>query len=278
MTQPTHDELRARAAATYNAASDHYDAPENTFWGRYGSRTIDRLALQPGMRVLDVCAGSGASAIHAATVVGRTGGVLAVDCADDLLGRLRAKAQARGYDHLEARSGDLMHLDTNGEQFDAVVCVFGIFFVADMVEAVRRLWRAVAPGGRLAVTTWGPRLFEPLNTQFWDAVRAERPDLYKGFNPWDTVTEPASLRQLLLDGGVAEAQVVAETGRHPIPSPQAWWALVMGSGYRGTVERLTLEARDRVRAHNLAYVVDNRVAEVETNVVYAVASKRAGAS
>jgi SAM-dependent methyltransferase len=74
--------------------------------------------------------------------------------------------------------------------FDAVICVFGIFFVPDMEEAVQALWALLRPGGQLAITTWGPRFFEPANTAFWNGVRAERADLYKGFNPWDRISEP----------------------------------------------------------------------------------------
>ncbi len=266
----THSEVKARVAATYNAASDAYDAPENSFWSRYGARTVERLQLQPGMRVLDVCAGSGASAIPAAEAVGPAGRVVAVDIADELLERLRAKAASRGLRQLDARAGDLLHLDQGEAAFDAVICVFGIFFVTDMPEAIRQLWRAVAPGGRLAITTWGPRLFEPLNKQFWDAVRVERPDLYKQFNPWDSVTEPEMLRALLAQAGITHADVVAERGSHPIATPSAWWTLVMGSGYRGTMEQLTPDARERVRAHNQRYIETQRVSEVETNVVFAI--------
>jgi ubiquinone/menaquinone biosynthesis C-methylase UbiE len=271
----SHEDLKARAAATYNAAADWYDAPENTFWARFGARTIDRLRLKPGLSVLDVCSGSGASAIPAAEAVGPTGHVLAVDIAEELLVRLREKALARGLPQLEASRGDLLHLDTAGMTFDAVVCVFGVFFVADMSSAIRQLWSRVAPGGQLAITTWGPRLFEPANTQFWEAVRHERPDLYKQFNPWDTITEAEALRELLTTAGVADPHVVAEPGTHPLSSPAAWWALLMGSGYRGTLEQLDPAARERVKAHNLRYLTAAGVTEVETNVVYATAMKRA---
>jgi ubiquinone/menaquinone biosynthesis C-methylase UbiE len=47
------------------------------------------------------------------------------------------------------------------ERFDAIVSVFSIFFVSDMASQVRELWRMVRPGGSLAITTWGPRMFEP---------------------------------------------------------------------------------------------------------------------
>ncbi len=45
--------------------------------------------------------------------------------------------------------------------FDAVVCVFGLFFVPDMEAQVAELWRMVRPGGQLAITTWGPGIFAP---------------------------------------------------------------------------------------------------------------------
>ena len=54
--------------------------------------------------------------------------------------------------------------------FDAVVSVFSLFFVTDMVAEVRELWRVLRPGGKLAITTWGPRMFEPGSQAFWLAV------------------------------------------------------------------------------------------------------------
>jgi ubiquinone/menaquinone biosynthesis C-methylase UbiE len=269
---PSHEELKARAAAAYDAASDWYDSPDNTFWERFGRGTIARLALEPGMHVLDVCSGSGASAIPAAEAVGRSGRVVANDISERLLALLSRKADGRGLRQLECRVQDLMTLALD-ERFDAAVCVFGIFFVADMVEGIRRLWAHVKPGGVLAITTWGPRLFEPANSAFWDAVREERPDLYKRFSPWDTITEPDALGDLLSRAGVVNARVAAEPATHALATPESWWALVQGSGYRATLEQLTAEARERVRRHNLEFVRANGVTEVETNVIYAIARK-----
>jgi hypothetical protein len=113
--------------------------------------------------------------------------------------------------------------------------------------AIRHLWSRVAPGGQLAITTWGPRLFEPANTRFWDAVRCERPDLYKQFNPWDSITEPEALQHLMTSAGVPNAQLVAEPATHPLSTPSAWWTLVLGSGYRRTIEQLSRDARERVK-------------------------------
>lgn len=266
-------EAQARAAATYNAAADAYDDPANSFWGRFGRRTVERLELPAGARVLDVCCGSGASALPAAEHVGPTGSVLGVDLATDLLALARRKAAARGLANVEFRTGDMLDLGLPAAHFDAVVCVFGVFFVPDVPAAVRALWQVVRPGGRLAVTTWGPRFFEPANTAFWDAVRAVRTDLYKGFNPWDRICDPAALQTVLREGGVDSAEIVDEPGEHAIPSPEAWWAAILGSGYRGTLEQLDDEGRERVRRANLDYVRRSGVRAIEANVVYAIATK-----
>ena len=196
---PTPPDARRKAAATYDAAADAFDHPSNSFWSRFGLRTIERLDLGPGLRVLDACCGSGASAIPAAERVGPRGSVLGVDLAANLLALARAKASERRLCHAEFREGDLLALELEAASFDAVVCVFGIFFVPDMPAAVRELWRFVKPGGRLAITTWGPRLFEPVNSVFWRAVGERRPELQKSFNPWDRITEAEAVRTAVIN-------------------------------------------------------------------------------
>jgi ubiquinone/menaquinone biosynthesis C-methylase UbiE len=267
------EEARAKAAATYNAASDHYDEPALSFWDRFGRRTVERLSLLPGAHVLDVCSGSGASALPAAERVAPDGYVLAVDLAKGLLDLARAKAGRRGLSNIEFRVGDFEELGLPDKSFDAVICVFGIFFVPDMSRAVGELWRMVRPGGQLAITTWGPNFCEPANTIFWDTVRMERPDLYKGFNPWDRICDSQSVKAMLKEAEVGASDVVAEDGRQTFDSPDDWWTVVLGSGYRGTIEQLDREARERVRQANLSHVRNSQMRAVETNVVYAVARK-----
>jgi len=271
---PTLAEAKAKAAATYNAAADTYDEPANAFWERFGRETIRRLAPARGSRLLDVCCGSGASALPAAESVGPEGSVLGVDLAEKLLARARAKAAKRGLHNVQFRAGDMTDLRLPAAHFDAVVCVFGIFFVPDMAAAVRGLWNVVRPGGKLAITTWGPHWFEPGSTAFWNSIRDVRPDLHKGFNPWDRIVDPSALNEVLRKGGIEHAEVVAESGEHPIASPEAWWAAVMGSGYRGTVDQLDAEGREYVRKTNLAFIQRSGIRAVEANVLYALAIKR----
>jgi ubiquinone/menaquinone biosynthesis C-methylase UbiE len=274
MTTNITGEAQSRAAFAYNAAADFYDASPLSFWNYFGRRTIELLSLPIGSRVLDVCCGAGASALPAAQVVGQAGKVIGIDLSEKLLELARTKAT--GLSNIEFELGDMLALRFSTESFDAVVCVFGIFFVPDMHMGVRELWRCVRPGGQLAVTTWGPNFFEPANSAFWRSIKEVRPDLHKSFNPWDRINNQASLKAILKEGGVESPKIIAENRSHPIHSAEDWWTILLGSGYRGTIEQLNPSERERVRKANLAFIRDQKTSSIETNVLYALATKRLG--
>jgi len=262
-----------RAAFTYNAAADCFDASPLSFWDYFGRRTIELALLPIGSRVLDVCCGTGASALPAAEAVGPKGHVIGVDLAKQLLELARTKAIQRNLGNIEFEVGDMLSMRFPVASFDAVVCVFGIFFVPDMPRAVSELWSRIRPGGKLSVTTWGPNFCEPASDAFWRSIKEVRPDLYKGFNPWDRIDNPASLAKILDEGGVASPKIIAENRLHPINSAEDWWTIVLGTGYRGTIEQLTLAEQQKVREANLAFIRDKKISAVETNVLYALATK-----
>ncbi len=265
---------KQQARAAYDAASDVYDAGPLSFWERFGRRTIERLELARGQQVLDVCSGSGASAIPAAERVGSTGRVVAVDLSAGMLELARAKCRARGLEQVELRQGDLESLGYPDGHFDAVVCVFGIFFLPDMARGVRELWRMVRQGGQLAITTWGQGFLEPASSIFWETVRAEQPELFRGFNPWDVVHSEELLLRLMSAGGIAAPRASSEDAWHALSSPEDWWTIVLGTGYRGTTERLGQEARERVRRANVQEVARRAIRSVQVGVVFGHARKQ----
>ena len=267
------DPVKLKAATAYNAAADHFDDEALGLWAKYGRRSVARLALPSGATVLDVGCGTGTSAIPAAENVGPKGKVIAVDLADRLLAIARRKAVARNLENIEFRHGDMENLEYPDQHFDAVICVFAIFFVQDVAKQIRELWRMVRPNGQLAITTWGPRVWEPGSTGWWAAVKELRPDLHAAFNPWDRIADSASLRKLFTKAGIAEPAIVAEDGRQKLRSPEDWWTMVLGSGYRWTVDQMEPEMAERLRNANLAWIRSHNVTSVETNVIYAVARK-----
>ncbi|HZF63724.1 MAG TPA: class I SAM-dependent methyltransferase [Chitinophagaceae bacterium] len=263
-----------KAAKTYNAAADFFDDEALSFWNKYGSATVSRLQLAKGASVLDVACGSGASALPAAEAVGGDGKVIAVDLSENLLLLGRAKASAGGINNIDFVCKDMTALPYPDEKFDAVICVFGIFFVPDMVALLKEFWRMVKPGGKLAVTTWGPHLFAPVYDIWRAAVKTERPDLYSAFNPWDLITDVHSVRNLFNSAGIVQVDVVSESGHQPLHAPNDWWKIVLGSGLRWTVDQMGVDAALRVREQNSQWIETNDIRAIETNVIYAIAAKK----
>ena len=270
------DAAKLKAATTYNAAADHFDDAPLAFWARIGQRTVDRLPLRAGHRVLDVGCGTGASAIPAAERVGPTGQIIGVDLAERLLSIGRQKAKARQLANLQFETADMERLGYPDASFDAIVSVFSIFFVPDMTKQVRELWRMVRPGGWLAITTWGPRMFQPGTSTWWSSVGDVRPDLANPVSPWERIVEPQALKDLFLEAGLPAPEIAAEESRQPLRSPDDWWTIVLGSGFRWTVEQLGPEAAEKVRQRNLKLLRASRVASVETNALFATVQKLLG--
>jgi SAM-dependent methyltransferase len=199
--------------------------------------------------------------------------VVGIDVAAPLLDAARARAAREGLRNVEFRLGDARATGLPDGSFDAVVCVFGVFFVADMEAFVAELWRLVRPGGSLAVTTWGPGLFEPANSVFWETVRELEPSLFKAFNPWDQITTPSALAQLLDRSGVPDASVEAAAGEQALERPDDFWDVVLGSGYRATVEALGPAEREALHDRVLAKLRAQATLTLRTDVVFATARR-----
>lgn len=263
-------------AAAYDAAADHYDARANSFWDRFSRRTLEHLAPRPGDRILDVGCGSGAFAIPAAEAVAPAGHVVGVDLSSGLLALARRKAAERGFANLTFEQRDFLSLEKPARGYDAVVSVFSIFFVSDMTAAARHLWTLVGPGGALSITSWGPDFAEPATALFWRSITACRPDIQRPESPWERLSSAVALRELLADSGAMDVHVIAEPGEHVLESPEDWWTIVMGSGFRATVERLSEAERARVRQENLDAIRAAGIRAVQMNTVYGIARKPEG--
>ena len=266
-------EHAARAARTYTAAADHYLHPPLGFWDRWGAATVARLPLSSGDAVLDVCCGAGASALPAARAVGPSGNVLGLDLAEPLLALARQRAATLGLRNVSFRECDATAAGLESGSFDAVVCVFGVFFAADMAGFVAEMWRLVRPGGKLAITTWGPGWCEPASSRFWGFVRDVEPSLFRAYNPWDEITTPAALAELFDRADVDRAVTRAQAREHRLADPADFWDIVLGSGYRATVEAVGDKQRDRLRERVVGELRARSVTSLRSDVVFGSAAR-----
>ena len=220
--------VKLKAEKAYNAAAESFDAEPLAFWERYGRRTIERMGLRRGAQVLDVCCGTGASALPAAQAVGHEGKVIAVDLAGELLKLGQTKAQTAGLQCLEFRRGDMTALGFPDRHFDAVVCVFGIFFVPDMETQVAELWRMVRPGGRLAITTWGARFwFQPTNSG-WRLCVGGSPICIPPLILGTASRRPKRFARCSMTGEPRISRSTLRTVTRALRTPKDFWTIALG--------------------------------------------------
>jgi SAM-dependent methyltransferase len=143
-------ELKARHRSMW--ASGDYPSMVETFLLPLGPRLVEACGIGPGMRVLDVAAGTGNAAIPAA----QTGAsVTASDLTPELLeaGRRRAEAQGVELDWVEA---DAEQLPFGDGSFDVAMSSIGAMFAPHHQDVADELVRVCRPGGTIGLLSWTP--------------------------------------------------------------------------------------------------------------------------
>lgn len=116
---------------------------------------VDRAALRPGERVLDVACDTGVVARVAAERVGSTGRVAALDINPGMLAVARSLPAVTGA-AIEWHEGSVFSLPFPEAVFDVVLCQLGLQFFSDRPTALREVRRVLVPNGRLALNVFGP--------------------------------------------------------------------------------------------------------------------------
>jgi ubiquinone/menaquinone biosynthesis C-methylase UbiE len=116
----------------------------------FARRVLERADLNPGARILDVCAGTGSLALQAANIGLQ---VTAIDNAPVTTAHLAE--QLLPYPGCAAEVVDALQMRWDEGQFDAAFSVFGVMFFGPQVPMVLAdMRRAVRPGGVVAVVNW----------------------------------------------------------------------------------------------------------------------------
>jgi ubiquinone/menaquinone biosynthesis C-methylase UbiE len=141
-----------------------------------GPVLVAATSIGPGVRVLDVAAGSGNISLPAAEA-GAT--VVSTDLTPELLQRSRARATAQGLT-LEYREANAHALPFGDGEFDTVISAIGVQFAPHQQCAADELIRVCRPGGTIGVISWTP---EGFFGRMLATIRPYRPSLSPAVPP-----------------------------------------------------------------------------------------------
>jgi cyclopropane fatty-acyl-phospholipid synthase-like methyltransferase len=165
---------------------------------------IDKLALQPGARVLDLCCGQGR---HLIDLARRGYDAVGVDLSEYQLGKCREAAAQEGL------QPNVIHADMReigfDSEFDAVISMYTSFGYLESDEEDRRVLAAVAralkPGGRFLVDIMNrDRMMNVFKDNSWE--ENSRGDLILAQRAFDSRTGRIHCREIAIhaDGGRSE--------------------------------------------------------------------------
>ena len=131
-------------------ASAGYDATVGEMTRRIVPALLRAARLAPGMRVLDIAAGTGLAAEAAAAAVGASGRVVAAAISPAMLDR--ARERLGGSPNVAFAVEDGQDLGFPDESFDVVLCNMGLMYFPNPLRGLSEFRRVLRPGGRAAVS------------------------------------------------------------------------------------------------------------------------------
>lgn len=228
----------------FNRSAADYGSLECDFFNHFGKRLVELSDLRTGHSVLDVATGRGALLFPAADRVGPSGHITGIDLSPQMLEETTKHIAA--FPQIKLREMDAESLEFSDNTFDVILCGFALFFFPHLEKALAEFKRVLRPGGKLAVSTWGPKV----GLAQWISEEAKRRGAENKLCT-HYLQDASSLKRALEQAGFHKVTVTTETTTFYHSSPEAWWASLWAHGTRCSFEQLSITALQDIQKHAL---------------------------
>ena len=108
--------------------------------------------IKKGDVVIDLGSGAGNDAFIARHETGETGKVIGIDFTPAMIERARTNAEARGFNNVEFRQGDIEDMPIKGNVADVIVSNCVLNLVPNKDAVIKEIYRVLKPGGHFSIS------------------------------------------------------------------------------------------------------------------------------
>ncbi|MBW6464319.1 MAG: class I SAM-dependent methyltransferase [Firmicutes bacterium] len=266
------DAMKQDMTSAYNGERTADVVNYDTYgWDHYNGVAVallEEISLSE-KHVLDVGCGTGISTIE--IVEGKANKVCGTDISEYMLGELKKKVEAKGYQNVvDVILADAENLPFDDNVFDVAVSNMVLGLVPNQEKMIREMIRVVKPGGVIALSTHGPTHYAELS----DAVFAAIPKRYmlgRRILYWPRGRE--WMQRFFQDAGLNDVKVKQSIWHDSFQSSNDMYEFIASSTGNFYASFIPDEVINSILNDIRQYFIVSKIDKITLDVVYAYGKK-----